>query len=194
MPPIPAPRASGWSTSTGVPLYWAAYGPTGAARVLVLHGGPAASHDYLLPQMLAVADRHELLFYDQRGGGRSRTDDPSPITWRTHVEDLGALADEMNLAPLTIVGYSWGGLLAALYTIEAHRNRVLRRPDRLVLIDPAPINRTSRAEFEQDFNRRQASDPVRGLREEVVTSGLRERDAATYRQRMFELSVAGYFF
>ena len=65
MPPIPPPRASGFTTSTPVPLYWCAYGREGARRLLVLHGGPGADHQYLLPQMLDLASDHELIFYDQ---------------------------------------------------------------------------------------------------------------------------------
>ena len=45
---------------------------------MVVHGGPGAHHDYLLPQMLALAERYELIFYDQRGGGQSKTEDPLP--------------------------------------------------------------------------------------------------------------------
>src|ERR671923_1733576 len=109
MPPIPPPRTSGFTKTTPVPLYWAAYGPEGAPRLLVLHGGPGAHHDYLLPQMLALAASHRLVFYDQRGGGRSKTDDRAPIAWRTHVEDARRIARELALDPLDIVGYSWGG-------------------------------------------------------------------------------------
>src|SRR5215216_4138507 len=78
---IPPPRASGFTTTTSVALYWCSYGIPGARRLLVLHGGPGADHRYLLPQMLELDDEHELVFYDQRGGGQSRTDDPTPITW-----------------------------------------------------------------------------------------------------------------
>ncbi|MGH7621135.1 MAG: alpha/beta fold hydrolase, partial [Gemmatimonadaceae bacterium] len=98
-------------------LYHTAFGPPGAPPLVVLHGGPGASHDYLLPQMLALADDYRLVFYDQRGGGRSRSDDRTPITWRTHVEDLAALVRELGVEPLTLVGYSWGGLLSLLYAI-----------------------------------------------------------------------------
>jgi proline iminopeptidase len=159
----------------------------------MLHGGPGASHDYLLPQMLAAADRHELLFYDQRGGGRSRTDDPQPITWRTHVEDLGGIAREFSLQPLSILGYSWGGLLAMLYAIEATRDSSLTAPARLVLVEPAPVTREYRRQFEAEFNRRQNSPPISTMREELQRSGLQSRDRDAYRQRAFELSVAGYF-
>ena len=176
---------------TAVPLYWAAYGPEGAPQLLVLHGGPGAHHDYLLPQMLELATDHELLLYDQRGGGRSRTDDPDPVTWRTHVDDLGAVVRELVGGPLSIVGYSWGGLLALLHLISA--SAASTPPVRLVLIDPAPVTRAYRARFEQELARRQAGPEVAALRQELAASGVRERDPAQYRQRTFELSVAGYF-
>ena len=193
------PRTSGFTTSTPVPLYYVVYGPAGAPPLLVLHGGPGAHHDYLLPQMLRLAESHELVLYDQRGGGRSKTDDRTPITWRTLVEDLSNVITELRLQPLTLVGYSWGGLLALLYAIEAERSVASPempeppRGSRMVLIDPAPVTRAYRQLFEREFARRQASEEVQALRAELAASGLREREPAAYRQRMFELSVAGYF-
>jgi proline iminopeptidase len=202
-PPIPPPRASGYTSSTPVPLYWAAYGPVGAPRLLVLHGGPGAHHDYLLPQMLALADSYELVFYDQRGGGRSKTDDRAPITWRTHVEDMALVVRELDLSPPSIIGYSWGGLLALLYAMAVSEPGELGNlalaavdsavPERVVLIDPAPLTREYRRAFEAEFARRQSGDDVQRLRAELAASGLRERDPEAYRQRLFELSVAGYF-
>lgn len=191
--PIPEARDSGYTGTLPVPLYWCAYGPEGGERLLVLHGGPGASHDYLLPQMLGLADPFELIFYDQRGGGRSRTQDQSPITWRTHVEDLSGFIREHSLDPLSIVGYSWGALLAMLYMIEAFAGDSHFPPVRLALLDPAPVTHQFRLEFEREFARRQASDPVRSMREALQKSGLEQSDRDGYRQRAFELSVAGYF-
>jgi proline iminopeptidase len=193
MPPIPPPRESGYLSSTPAPLYWCSYGPPGRERALVLHGGPGASHDYLLPQMLRLAQGRELIFYDQRGGGRSRVDGPEAIGWRTHVADLERVVDELRVDPLVVVGYSWGGLLALLYATEAAAGRVSPIPRQMSLVDPAPISRRYRLEFEAEFARRQSSPEIRRLREELGTSGLRERDPEAYRQRAFELSVAGYF-
>jgi proline iminopeptidase len=192
VPPIPPPRIDGFTASTAVPLYWAAYGPEGAPQLLVLHGGPGAHHDYLLPQMLELARDHELVFYDQRGGGRSRTDARDPITWRTHVEDLSRVVTEITRGPLSLVGYSWGGLLALLHLI-ATADDDSRRAERMILIDPAPLTRQYRARFEAEFARRQAGPRIAALREELAASGLRERDPEQYRHRAFELSVAGYF-
>jgi proline iminopeptidase len=187
------PRESGYTKTTPIPLYWSVYGPSTPDRLLVLHGGPGAHHDYLLPQMLALANDRELVFYDQRGGGLSKTDDRTPITWRTQVEDLDRVIVELGLGSPTIVGYSWGGLLAMLFAIEAAAGRTQSRPSRLVLIDPVPATREFRRTFESNFSHRQNSPAVVRLREELATSGLRETDADTYRHRMFELSVAGYF-
>jgi proline iminopeptidase len=194
MPPIPPPRAQGFTTSTPVPLYWVEYGDPAAPPILLLHGGPGASHEYLLPQMLALAEEHRLVTYDQRGGGRSRHDDDrAVIGWRDQVEDVARVAAELRVSPLTIVGYSWGGLLAMLYAVEAASGGVVPPPARLALIDPAPITRPARQAFEQEFARRQASPDVAALRNELQASGLRERDPEVYRHRAFEISVAGYF-
>lgn len=190
--PIPAPRASGFTTTTDLPLYWCSYGPEGAPRLLVLHGGPGASHEYLLPQLLDLADENELVFYDQRGGGRSKTDDRTPITWETQVRDLAAVVAELGLTPLGIVGYSWGALLALLYAREATRGTV-HPASRLALIDPAPITRGWRDAFEAEFSRRQLGPEIQAMRDELAASGLKESDPPAYRQRAFELSVAGYF-
>lgn len=194
MPPIPTPRAQGFTSSTPVPLYWAEYGDPEAPPLLLLHGGPGASHDYLLPQMLALAEEHRLVAYDQRGGGRSRSDDDrASIGWTDQAADVAQVATELAVEPLDLVGYSWGGLLAMLYAIEANAGRLSPAPRRLALIDPAPATRAYREQFEQEFARRQSGPEVAALREELQQSGLRERDAEAYRHRTFELGVAGYF-
>jgi proline iminopeptidase len=190
---IPTPRESGFTRSTAVPLYWAAWGPPAAQKLLVLHGGPGAHHDYLLPQMLHLAKRYNVIFYDQRGGGQSRSDAREEITWRTHVVDLDAVARELGISPLAIVGYSFGGMLALLYHLEAKMNAGLSQPSRMALIDPAPLKSEYRRQFEEEFGRRQNGSEVKAMRDELAASGLRESNPAEYRQRTFELAVAGYF-
>src|SRR5260370_1845761 len=87
--------------------------------VVVLHGGPGAHHDYLLPQYDHLAEGgRTLLYYDQRGGGRSPVPRDVPVGWREHVFDLEALRGHWELHPLTVIGYSWGGLLALLDALD----------------------------------------------------------------------------
>lgn len=182
-----------FTSSTAVPLFLREDGPSHAPPLLLLHGGPGAHHDYLYPQMLALAEQHRLITYDQRGGGQSRTDDPSPVTWRTHVDDLAAVIHECQLTAPTLVGYSWGGLLAMLYAITCQDEPSFAAPARLVLISPAPITRAWRDVFEQALAERQRDETIAGARRALAASDLRTTSPETYRQRAFELSVAGYF-
>jgi len=191
--PIPPPREEGFTTTAGSPLYWARYGEPRAPKLLLLHGGPGADHCYMLPQMLHLGEKYDVLLYDQRGGGRSKSDTRVPVTWQTHVEDLAAVVTEFGLEPLSVVGYSWGAMLALLYTIEQRKNPHLVPPARLALISPAPLTSEYRRQFEAEFVRRQQQPQIEKMRVELAQSGLRERDPAAYRQRAFELGVAGYF-
>lgn len=156
--------------------------------VVVLHGGPGAHHDYLLPQFDRLAHGRELFYYDQRGGGRSPVGRDTPLGWREHVADLDGIRDRLGLEALTVCGYSWGGLLAVLYLLE-HRERVAR----LALVSPASITATYRAEFERRFAQRMQAPEIVEARDALRSSGLRERDPRAYQRRAFELSVAGYF-
>lgn len=157
-------------------------------QVVVLHGGPGAHHDYLLPGFDALADGHTLVYYDQRGGGRSAVARDVPVGWREQVADLEALREQWGLERLTIAGYSWGGLLGLLYAIE-HPDRV----ERLALVSPAPAWRAARAEFEARFAERNLAPALQAERQALRDGGLRERDPAAYQRRLFELSVVPYF-
>src|SRR3989440_12498052 len=117
--------------------------PVGSGpRVVVLHGGPGAHHDYLLPQYDLLGNRRELFYYDQRGGGQSPVSRDTPVGWREHVADLDALRLHLGTERLTLCGYSWGGLLAGLYLLE-HPEHV----ERLALVSPASLTLTYRRGF-----------------------------------------------
>src|SRR5438132_13967303 len=93
----------------------------GPEVAVLLHGGPGASHDYLRPGLdaLAAPDRRRLLYYDQRGSGRSPlAAGVAPASWQQHVADLDAVRAHLGGAPMTLVGYSWGALLALLYAVQ----------------------------------------------------------------------------
>jgi proline iminopeptidase len=157
--------------------------------VVVLHGGPGAHHDYLLPGFDALAQDRELIYYDQRGGGRSPVPRETPVGWREQVGDLEELRGQWGIERLTIVGYSWGGLLAQLYAIEFPA-----RVGRLALVSPAPAWREMRLEFERRFAERNLAPALQQQRAKLRAGGLREENPGDYAQRLFELSVAPYFY
>lgn len=173
-------------TVDGMPLFTRQVG-TGPL-VIVLHGGPGASHDYLLPQYDLLSKGRQLFYYDQRGGGQSPAPRDAPLGWEAHVADLEGIRIALGRERLVICGYSWGGLLALLYTLR-HPDRV----ERLALVSPAAITKEWRDDFETEFSRRMNAAERLAERDALRASGLRERDPAAYQRRAFELSVMGYF-
>ena len=185
--PESAPAREGMVAVRGVELFVRRVGQGSPA--VVLHGGPGAHHDYLLPGFDALASGRELIYYDQRGGGRSPVARDVAVGWTEQVADLEALRTAWGLERLTLAGYSWGGLLGLLYAVS-HPGRV----ERLALISPAPAWRSARDQFEGAFARRNLDPAFQEARRQLRESGLRERDPAAFQQRIFELSVAPYFF
>ena len=139
--------------------------------VVVLHGGPGASHDYLRPGFDLLATGRSLIYYDQRGGGQSPVPAGTPVGWQEQVADLEELRKQWGFGRMPLVGYSWGGLLAMLYA-TTHPDRV----ERLALVSPAPAWRAARQEFEATFAARNLSPELQAERAILRESGLRERD------------------
>jgi proline iminopeptidase len=126
------PFTDGTVTVTGGDrLYFRLYG-RGPDTLLVLHGGPALSSGYLEEALAPLAGRHAVLFYDQRGRGRS-----SPVSrldslsYTRDVADLEEVRAHFHLDSLTLIGHHWGAGLAFGYAVR-HPERVKR----LVLLSP----------------------------------------------------------
>jgi proline iminopeptidase len=84
-------------------------------------------------------------------------------------------------------------MLSLLYAIQALDDPTLPPPARLALISPAPVTTAYRQLFDETFRQRSHAPEIVAEREALLASGLRERDPEAYRQRIFELGVAGYF-
>lgn len=83
--------------------------------VVAVHGGPGADHINLKAALAPLADHFQLLFYDQRGHGRS--DHSSAEFWnqRTWATDLRDLCDALGLSRPVVLGSSFGGRVALTY-------------------------------------------------------------------------------
>jgi pimeloyl-ACP methyl ester carboxylesterase len=108
-----------------------------APLVLYLHGGPGNAALGIVGFQADVGRRLEqeflVAYLHQRGAGKSPAVPDSEQTIANHVNDVDKvvefLTDEYARAKVHLLGHSWGGMLAALYT-EAHRDKV----DKLVLV------------------------------------------------------------
>ncbi len=93
------------------------------APVVICHGGPGATHDYVAPiaEQLHRSGRACVL-YDQLGNGRSdHLPDVEPSFWTVELfeRELAALAAHLGIdGRYHVVGQSWGGMLALLHALE----------------------------------------------------------------------------
>jgi len=105
--------------------------------LIIIHGGPGLSHDYLAPQLIdLLAKDYQLVFYDQRASGRSSgVDDTTRLTISQFANDLEMLRQQLEINRLNLLGHSFGGLLAMYYAISYPDN-----VNKLLLIDTAPAS------------------------------------------------------
>jgi proline iminopeptidase len=134
-PAVPvAEPAEGQIPGDGAALFYRTVG-SGPDVLVMIHGGPGMDMGYMVPDFAPLAERHRLVFYDQRGGGRSEhlRDDPALFTIAHHVADLEALRVRFGLGRMTLVAHSFGPAIAAAYAI-AHPDRVAR----MIFLGPVP--------------------------------------------------------
>lgn len=126
--------------------------------IIVIHGGPGLSQDYLLPQFYDLAKNHFVIFYDQRGAGQSKAEIDEKMTIADLIRDLENLQKELGLNKISILGHSWGGLVAMQYAI-VHPDRV----DKLILSNSAPASLDGFKLFEKNYMEKTGS-----LQEEIA--------------------------
>jgi proline iminopeptidase len=117
LPPASLPVAEGYVDVNGVFVYYMAIGQ--GSPLIVLHGGPGASHDYFLPYLLPLARHARLVFVDERGSGRSsRLEDASAYTVENMADDVEGVRQALRLGEVSILGHSYGGVLAQAYALK----------------------------------------------------------------------------
>jgi len=95
-------------------------------KVLLLHGGPGATHEYF-----EAFDSYfpgagiEYYYYDQLGSARSdQPDDPSLLDTARYVEEVEQVRKALGLDSRNfyLLGHSWGGILAMEYALKYQQN------------------------------------------------------------------------
>ncbi|MGA7968393.1 MAG: alpha/beta fold hydrolase, partial [Terriglobales bacterium] len=115
------PMQEGFVDSHGVLIYYKMMGR--GAPLMIVHGGPGASHEYFLPYLLPLMRTNKLVFIDERGGGRSsKLADPKGYTIANMVEDLEAVRQALGLGKISLLGHSFGGALVQAYALKYQKN------------------------------------------------------------------------
>jgi len=111
-------------------------------EIIVLHGGPDFDHSYLVPDLDRLSDSFHLIYYDQRGRGRSADRvQPEEVTLASEIADIEKVRQYFHLDSVVLLGHSWGTVLALEYAL-----RYPERVSRMILMNPAPA---STADYKQ---------------------------------------------
>ena len=122
--------------------------------LIVLHGGPDFDQAYLRPELDELADTYRLIYYDQRGRGKSAENvRPENVTLASDLSDLDAVRRHFRLDAPVLLGHSWGTLLALEFA-RRHPTRV----SHLVLMNPAPVSQAQVATLRQSYVAQLGSD------------------------------------
>lgn len=151
--------------------------------IIVVHGGPGLDHEYLQPGLDALGATNTLVYYDQRGTGRSAANlDESGINFDAFVEDIDRLRDALGYDRVSVLGHSFGALIA----LEFAR----RYPDRtraLILMNPVEPGSRFREETMERLERRRSPEVTEEMARIRESEGFEARDPATL-SRFYRLS------
>ncbi len=111
----PAGRFFVWTKRTG---------NNPACKLLLLHGGPGATHEYFLGfDSFLPAAGIEYYYYDQLGCGWSDVpEDPSLWEIDRMVDELEQVRIGLGLQDFFLLGQSWGGILGIEYALAHGEN------------------------------------------------------------------------
>lgn len=114
--PRPPPLASHTIEAQGQSLaVWTTPRVEGATPLLCVNGGLLHPHDLLWPALSVLAERRQLVFFDQRGRGKSAPPkNPQGATIDHDVSDIVRIRQKLGISVWDLIGHSWGGAIALL--------------------------------------------------------------------------------
>jgi proline iminopeptidase len=121
--------------SGGGKLYYHITGGGSGTPLVILNGGPGFDHTYLHVSTAwdTFAKNRRIIFYDQRGNGRSSPLKPGQsCTLADQIADLEALRTHLGIEKWDVLGHSWGGHLSMAYSAR-HPERIAH----LIIVDSA---------------------------------------------------------
>ena len=107
--------------------------------MVVCHGGPSTTHDYLVDDLAPLEDHAMLIFHDYRGSGLSDAAPSTTYTFERLADDVDELRVHLGLDRVSVLAHSMGGFVALEYA--------LRHPEhceRLLLISCSPAGTLQR--------------------------------------------------
>ena len=87
--------------------------------ILLIAGGPGNSHTYFHPWFSELATHFTVIYFDAFGRGKSdRAKNSAEYTFQRDVEDIESLRKALKIETWTVLGHSYGGMVAQAYALE----------------------------------------------------------------------------
>ena len=120
-------------STDGLDIFYQIKG-SGKDTLVVIHGGPGMDSEYMVADFEPLAEKYTLIYYDQRGGGRSSLpENLDKLHIDRHIDDLELLRNYFGLEKMALVAHSFGPMIAAKYAI-AYPDQV----SKMVFLGPVP--------------------------------------------------------
>lgn len=125
------PGTEGYVPVDGGRIWYRVEGAGKATPIILIHGGPGATHHYL-KTLAALGDDRPVILYDQLGAGRADSSlDSTRWTIEHYVGEVGALRKALGLEKVHLYGSSWGTIVATEYMLtkpEGVKSLILASP------------------------------------------------------------------
>ncbi len=159
---------------------------SGRIRMLTLHGGPGATHEYFgcFEDFLPRAGI-EFYYYDQLGSGNSdRPDDPTLWTVSRFREEVEQVRRGLGLRDFYLYGQSWGGMLSIEYALKYQRHL------KGLIISNMTASIACYVEYINELRRRLPAEIIAVLEKHEASENY---DAPAYQEVMFKQIYSRHF-
>ena len=145
--------------------------------LVIMHGGPGMNQSYLVPHLMPLAKRYQLIFFDQRASGQSAVPLPDSISLDFTADDIEAIRQEWKLEKISLLSHSWGVIPAVHYALD-HPDRV----HKMIWCNPVPLSTEYNTDLalaqQKRMTRQDSVDRARILQSPEFKAG----DAQAYHQ------------
>jgi proline iminopeptidase len=133
--PAVAPEENGTTfQAKSATIYYEVLGSGSVTPLIIVNGGPGFDHTYehVSSAWEVLAKKRRVIFYDQRGTGRSPATKDQTYTLADQINDLEDLRVHLGADHIDLLGHSWGGYLVMAYAAE-HPEHI----SHLIIVDSA---------------------------------------------------------
>lgn len=171
-------------------LYSKAYGERHDPAIIFIHGGPSGNStlfESTTAQKLANRGFY-VIVYDRRGEGRS-TDSTATFTYTEAFNDLNGILQLYNIDKAALIGHSFGGLVATLFT-----ERFPKKVNALILAGALVSQQETYDHILSSVKRTYESNEDSSMLRKVSEIERLNKNSAEYRKACYELASLNHYF